>query len=686
MKYISKAIRNTALLTACSLAAAAQSSMDYLRAADRFFKEGDYYSASQYYEKYLTGKPGSMKPSYNPYVVQRASKAATATNAPTPSSRKDVVYNLAESYRMIHYYSKAEPYYREAANMGPVNPLAPYWHAKCQRAMGNLDSAEMEFKTFQAAYTTQDEVAKDVQKELENLTFIKAQKNRTDLSRYVVAKGDNPLNGTGASYAPFYLNDGTLSFTSTRPEGDSTTTVAPAKGTGKNPYTNKLYKASTSSTIGADVQKIDLPLDGKMEQGVAAFTPDGNKLFVTKWVMQGNRKMAALYSSTKNSDGSWSEPAKLPSTINANGASTQQPFVTADGRYLLFATDRSGGQGKMDLWYVALSSSFEPSAEVMNMGTAINTDGDDEAPFYHQPSKTLVYATNGKVGMGGYDLFYSKGDFTTWETPANMGQPVNSVKDDIYYASSDKASIFNNAFLSSDRDSPCCLELYSFNRKNLPKTIVGTVVDCNGNKPLPGASVSITDASGKTLASKTTDANGRYTLTLEEYQALKVNGTAEGYRGNAISVNTPATDADQYTNPQLCLTLVEKPTNPSNPVGEETLVFDNALFGFDKANLTEPSKTLLDRVVDRLKQNPKMTIQIESHTDNFGSDEYNQTLSEKRAQACADYLVEKGIDSGRLTTKGYGESQPVAPNMVNGKDNPEGRAKNRRTEFKIMNR
>jgi OmpA-OmpF porin, OOP family len=676
MKKLVNRFFYTALYSSIALTVAAQSTADYLRAADRFFKDGDYYSASQYYEKYLTGKPGKKTGGYNPYVVQKVSQVTTPS---TPSSRKDVVYNLAESYRMINYYSKAEPYYREAANMGPVYPLAPYWHAKCQRAIGNLDSAEVELKAFQATYTAQDDISKDVQKELNDLSFIKSQKARKDLARYNVNKSANPLNTVGANYAPFFLADGTLTFTSTRNDTGTTTTSS------KNPYTNKVYQASSNSTIASEVQKLNLPPDSKMEQGVAAFTPDGSKMFVTKWVMQGRKKMAAIYSSNRSMD-SWTTPVKLPATINAEGASTQQPFVTDDGKYLLFSSDRTGGSGKFDVWYVALSSSFEPSAEVKNMGNTINTSEDDEAPFYHLPSQTLIIASNGRTGMGGYDLYYSKGDFTKWETPTNMGQPVNSVKDDIYYASSDKKSIWNNALFSSDRDSPCCLEMYAFDRKSLPKIISGTVVDCSGGKAVPGASITITDAGGKSIATKTTDATGNYMLTMEEYQALKVSATATGYNTNSATLAVPTEEVDSTTSPVICLTLITKPTDTPQPGDNEDLVFDNALFGFDKSDLTESSKQILNRVVDIMNRNPGMTIKVISHTDNFGSEEYNQALSEKRAMACIDYLVEKGIDSGRLTSEGMGETKPIADNTINGKDNPAGRAKNRRTEFKISNK
>jgi outer membrane protein OmpA-like peptidoglycan-associated protein/tetratricopeptide (TPR) repeat protein len=680
MKHQPKYLLGAALFALCSFGATAQTSSDYLRAAERFFKEGDYFSASQYYEKYLTGAPGKDRSGFSPYVIQKATKTVSAPAS--TSGRKDVVYNLAESYRKINYFSKAEPYYKEAAEMGTVNPLAPYWHAKCERAMGNLDSAEAEFKTFQTAYTTQDDVSKDVQKELDNLAFVKAQRARKDLGRYEVNKGNNPMNASGASYAPFYMADGTLSFTSTRPEGSADSVMATAKSTGKNPYTNKVYTAATSSTISSDVQKLSVPADKSLEQGVAAFTPDGNKMFLTRWEMKSGKKVAALYSATKSSDGGWSSPSKLGSSINTDGASVQQPFVTADGKYLLFSSNKAGGQGGFDLWFVGLSETFEPAADVMNMGTSINTAGDDEAPFYHMPSKTLVYATNGKVGMGGYDLFYAKGDLAgaTWEAPMNMGQPVNSVKDDIYYATNDAKNIWTGAMLSSDRDSPCCLELYSFNRKNLPKNITGTVVDCAGNKPLAGVAVNITDASGKVITTKTTDASGKYTLTLPEYQTLKVSGSNAGYNSNSINVTAPETEEDAFTNPALCLTAI-----PPKPYEEKkAILLGNVLYAFGKATLQKSSFPALDSLSMLMKEYPAMEVELSAHTDNVGSDKANDVLSQKRAQSCVAYLIKKGIEKTRLKAVGYGESQPIAENEVDGKDNPEGRAQNRRTEFKIL--
>lgn len=668
LKYCS--IIYLALFAFCAGTASAQNVSDYLRAAERFFKAGDYFSASQYYEKYLAGKSDSLKPHFNPYVVTAVKKGGDIFQ---PVKRKDIVYRLAESYRMINYFAKAEPYYLEASKLDGGNPQALYWHAKCERALGQFDHAEAGFRDFQLVYTAQDEYTKDAQKELDNIAFIKSQLIRTDLDRYTVTKTDNQINFGGATYAPFFLNNGAITFTSTRPDN-----VLVKAGT-KTRYINKLFRINTNSTVGTDLQKIIIPFDNEMEQGVASFTPDGKKLFLTRWVKQGRKKTAAIYTSVWKNDG-WSAPVKLPTAVNAEGAGTQQPFVTADGKYLLFSSDRPGGFGNYDIWYVALSPDFEPSGKVLNMGGVINTTNDDEAPFYHLPSKTLVIASNGRLGMGGYDLFYSTGDFGAWGTPVNMGYPVNSFKDDIYYASNDKRTIWNNAFFSSDRLSPCCLELFSFDRKKKPQLITGRVVDCTSGQAIKNASVDFLNGSGQIIGAGKTDENGSYSLEIPEFQASKISASATGYSSNAISIAAPAESIEYTVNPAICLTAI-----PSAAIHEEPVVIlDNISFGFNESQLNTASARALDTIVNLMIQFPAMEIELSSHTDNVGDESYNQQLSERRAKACAEYILSKGIAAMRIQIKAYGESKPVAENTLNGADNPEGRAKNRRTELKIL--
>jgi len=644
----------------------AQFVYDYLKAADGYYEKGDYFSAAQYYEKYF-GDPKSAKGNeYNPYSPQKPTKAKV--NA--AGSKEQAMWRLAESYRQLNYPAKSEPYYKKVIETDRAKfPLASYHYAAALRALGKYSEAEQAFTAFLNSYTTEDEYRNGAEREIKNLQFIQAQLNKKDLKYYTVNKATSGLNSTGGNYAPAWLNSSTLLFTSTRPD-DSLSS--------KKNYTNHVYQAVYTEGVVADVKKATLPQGKDIQQGVTTVVPGGNTMFLTRWMISDRKKSSAIYSATKAGDG-WSEPVLLDAGINAPGSNTQQPFVTADGKYLLFASDRSGGLGGFDLWYSELNADGKPGAPV-NMGNVINTVQDEQAPFYHEASKTLVFSSNGRIGMGGYDFFQSKGSIGNFSIPVNFGYPVNSVKDDIYFTSRGGAkNILEDVLLSSDRDAACCLELFYLKKIRPLRQISGRVVSCDPSKPLTAATVTITDAGNNTVFTKSLGADGRYSFTLEDYLQVKVKADATGFIGNSNDVALPADmEEEAMTYPDLCL-------QPEPPKVNETFVVENVYYDFDKADLKPESFPALDEIVRMLNTYSSMEIELSAHTDSKGTDKYNQKLSDARAKSVVAYLVSKGIDPNRLKSKGYGETMPIAPNTNDdGSDNPAGREKNRRTEFKVL--
>lgn len=575
------------------MAARGQFVADYLKAADTYYKKGDYYSAARYYEKYLGSKDTRSKPEeYNPYNVKPvADKGKTAI----PNNQL-AVYNLAESYRQLNFPVKAVTYYEQAVSYNNSQlPLAPYYYAATLRALGKYDEAEKAFQGFLDNYKTEDSYANSAKSEVLNLHYIREQLNRIDLSLYTVEKQGSLINPGGANYAPVWLNANTLLFTSTR-EDDSV----------KNkPFYNRLYEAVYENKAVKEVTRTNMPQGAGVHQGVASLSPDGNTLFLTRWLITGGKKTSAIYISTKQENG-WGEPVLMDTLVNVPGYNTQQPFVLADGKTLLFASDRPGGSGGFDLWYASLDAAGKPEKTV-NLGSTINTVNDEQAPYYHDASGTLVFSCNGRVGMGGFDFFYSKGTLDALSEPVNFGYPVNSIKDDIYFTSRGSAkNLLEEVFLSSDRTAECCLELFA--------------------------------------------------LTYKPVEMVKVD--------------TPVV-----------------PLLKEEPKVEAVIVMDNVYYDFDKSSLQQESFATLDRLVASLNQYPTLVIEIRAHTDSKGDDKYNMDLSEARAKTVVDYLVSKGIDKSRLQSKGYGATMPVAPNKhEDGSDDPEGRQKNRRTEFKVLSK
>ena len=657
-----------AFLVLLAMNTQAQFTYDYLRAADGYFKKGDYYSAAQYYEKYLEKpKAKDRQNGYSPYTVQNAAKKTGGVM----SSKEEAVYNLAESYRLLNYHVKAEPVYQQTLNFDKVKfPLTLFHYATTLRALAKYEEAEKAFGEFLAGYSTKDSYSEMAAREVENLRYIQTQLRKKDIALYTLNKAGEGLNAKGASYAPVWVNSNTILFTSTRPEDTAAKNVT---------YTNRLYQASYNNGTASGISKAGLPETPGFHQGVTAITPDGNTIFLTRWEIKGTTKTSALYMSKKEGSG-WSAPVALDAAVNMPGYNTQQPFVLPGGKQMLFASNRPGGEGGIDLWMADLAAGGQLS-NIVNMGNTINTKYDEQAPFYHQPTGSLVFSTNGRTGMGGYDFFYAKGTPGNWKTPVNFGYPVNSIKDDIYFTSrGDATNILGDVLLSSDRSAECCLELFALQKAKLPKNIKGSVVACDDKKPINGAKVEITDASGNVVHTAVTGPDGTYSLVIGDYKPMVVTGSSAGFATNTLSFNAPADEEELVlNNPDLCLT----PTWPP-AVGEE-VVLEEIYFDFDSASVREESFVLLDKVYNMLVKYPAVTIEIGAHTDSKGSDTYNQKLSEARAESVVNYLVSKGVDRSRMQAVGYGEAKPIAPNQNdNGSDNPEGRQKNRRTEFKVL--
>ncbi len=657
-----KKIINIAIIFLITTQAKAQFATDYVKSADAYFKKGDYYSAAQYYEKYLgtSGKKTMSAAGFSPYTLQtKATKGGGTTTV--LSTKEQVVYNIAECYRHLNFPAKAEPAYAEVLLQSKDKfPLVEYQYGLTLRALQKYTEAETQLNNFLKSYTTNDINKTTAEKELKNLQFIQTQINK-NIDLYKLNK--LATNEDGANYAASFINEQVL-FTSTRKD---TTNV-------KAVNNNQLYFTTINDNAFGAAQKIAIPQTESLQQGAATST-DGNTIYFTQWEKKTDKKNASIYMSSL-ANGVWSEPAMVEA-LNIDGYNTQQPFIVGNNVY--FASDRPNGVGGMDLYVATLENG--KATNIQNLGFNVNTVYDEVAPYYNETKNTLVFSSNGHIGMGGQDFFYSKKSESGFTTPVNFGTPVNSVKEDVYFtAKPNSKNLLDNVIISSDRNASCCLELYALQKATLPKQISGTVVSCESKMPIANATVKITDANNAIVTTLQTNEAGQYNFTLEEFKALKATANFEGLVDGVIEFNAPM-DADAITlnNPQICLDKVFPPP-PGQPI-----VLDNVYFDYEKWALLSESSTTLDYLVQKLNENPEVKIEIGGHTDSNGEDDYNQVLSQRRAEACVKYIISKGIDKSRLTAKGYGETQPLSPNTNDdGSDNPEGRAKNRRTAFTVI--
>jgi OmpA-OmpF porin, OOP family len=645
---------------ACTLFLQTQAQDKRIVQANAYYASGDYYTAAQLYEQVL--KPAATEKSKADFPLN-AKRNSQGSGMGKGVTKNDILYKQAESFRLANYFPQAAERYKAVAeNDAAKYASALYWYAVCQRSLGKYDAAEESLNRFLSNVTANDPLKRAAENELQTLKFIKAQLVRPDTVMYTLNK-TSLSNGDGKGvFAAAHLGGNRFLITSTE-----TDTAATA---GTNPYHSRLFAATLENNEFKVAESISFPTaDAAINQGAASVSADGNRIYFTQWKQSNGLKNAVIYLVTKQGD-SWGTPVALTS-VNADGHSSKQPYVSTDGKYLFFSSDRPGGAGGFDIWFAPLQVDGT-TGEAVNTGSVINTAGDEQAPFYHSYSSTLVFSSNGKQGMGGYDLFTSKGWEKEWKPTENMGHPVNSIRDDVYYHTTDKTSVLKNAVFSSDRGSECCLETYTVSKAPKKKTLTGLVIDKKDNQPVSGATV-IVNAGGK-QQKVTTDATGRYTIEVDTDVAGNVTVSKHRYSEKQTEITIINTDekdwsTDKFTNKDIVLErkIILTP---------ETVV--TVYFDFDKHNIKDDAAFKLDSLYDILVKYPGAVVQISGYTDGLGTVEYNNILSDKRAKACADYLIAKGVDSSRISFESFGECCPLEMEVINGRDNADGRAKNRR--------
>lgn len=415
------------------------------------------------------------------------------------------------------------------------------------------------------------------------------------------------------------------------------------------------------------------PINTQGNEGAQCLSSDGKTLVFTACNRSDGVGSCDLYISFKKGN-KWTTPVNMGGNVNSNKWDSQ-PSISPDGTTIYFASARPGGKGGSDIWKINLLPNGQWSRAI-NLGDTINTDKDENSPFMHFDNQTLYFCSDGHTGMGGRDLYYSRKDSSgKWGIPVNLGYPINTFADEFGLIVNAKG---DTAYFSSDKEGgKGKLDLYSFelNKANRPLPVTylkGIVYNSETKQKIEARFELINLKSSKVVYTSYSDPiKGDFLVTLPTENDYALNVSKEGY----LFYSDNFTLSGNWTNIEPFIKNV--PLVPINIGG--TVVLKNIFFETAKYDLKKESYIELNKLIAFLKTNVNLKIEISGHTDNIGGKEYNQTLSENRANSVYSYLIDKGIDSKRLTFKGYGDTKPIDTN-----DTDLGRSNNRRTEFKII--
>lgn len=618
---------------------------------------------------------------------------------------------LADLNYEVRDYVKAERYYTRILRQDKTNEFADkrYFYARALKMNGKYEDAITEFQKV-LEMTTGDSLRTLLQNEISGAeTAIELGIGGSDGTIGKGVKLENAgreVNTPNSEYSPAYGPEGDLYFV-----GFNAKEVV--VNDEKNPDRfARVFRASPNDRGG---YKKPEPLDAKINRPEShtsniSFSPKDNRVYLSRIEMEGNTLREGKIYFAAGIDGAANEVKGINGDYIAIHPSAGELF----GREVLFfSSNMPGGYGGMDLYYATRTGDGEYSAPV-NLGPKINSPGNEETPFYRDG--TLYFSTDGHPTFGGYDIFFSVWDGTTWSTPENMGAGYNTNLDDRYLTLDAEGY---KGFLTSNRPGgrslrsrTCCDDIFKFEIARISADLVVGVFD-EARKPLSGATVDLVemqnDRPGK-IDSRNNERGNRFEYPLELEMPYKIIVSKEGYYPDSLTFNTAGLKENKTFENRFYLKA--KPVPPPVPefdtiTLEQAIVLENILYDFDKDIIKPEAEPDLQVVFELMTEYPDMVIELSSHTDNRGNDTYNKDLSQRRAESARRWLMRKGVARDRIQAVGYGESAPKAVSVKAAAQNPflnEGdvltpeyidkltteeqkeaaHALNRRTEFKIV--
>jgi len=618
-------------------------------------------------------------------------------------------YRLGRCYLASSIYKEeCLPHFQKAQKLNPnVTPDINYYLGIGFQLTMQFDKAIAAFKIHRSILTGKDPIeVEETEKRIRECEM--GKKLVAKPVRAFIDNFGNVINSKYPEYgAIISADESVMMFTSRR-----NTTTGGAVADGLNEYYEDIYISTKADGKWTTPQNMGTNVNSEQHDATVAVAPDAQSMIIYK----DDKGDGNLYE-TKLVGAVWSKPVKMNKNINTKYHESSASYSN-DGKTLYFVSNKPGGLGEHDIYFTKWDDVKKEWGVAVNVGPTINTKYNEESVVIHPDGKTLYFSSQGHETMGGYDIFMSKlqDDGVTWGKPENIGYPINSVDDDVFfvinasgrrgYYSSFKADGFGEkdiymiTFLGPEKPVQLSAEdnLLANITEPVREKIVekqvdaatkritilkGVVRDAKTLKPLYSDIELIDVEENKTLAKFESNATtGKYLVSLPSGKNYGLIVRADGYLFHSENFDIPETAAYQEVEKNIDLQKVE--------VGS-TIVLKNIFYDYNKATLRDASKNELDRLAKLLLENPTIKIELSAHTDSRGGDKYNEDLSQKRAQSCVDYLIKAGIATDRLVSKGYGEQKLIITDAEIAKlkfedEKEDAHQQNRRTEFKILSK
>jgi outer membrane protein OmpA-like peptidoglycan-associated protein len=562
----------------------------------------------------------------------------------------EIFKKLGDTYYFNGDYTNAGNWYGKLVNQFPeqTEPVYYYRAAQSLKSLGKFEESDALLKDYVAKGGTG--------------LVIKTYENDPDYLKSTVFKTRDfaiektQINSTTSDFGPAFYGSDKIVFASA-----GNTTGTKINEWTQEPFLDLFIADKAENGQLSNPTKLGGDINTDYNESTAVFTKDGATVYFTRNTYLDGKKgldkskkfktlRLSLYKATKTGDNFWTNVEALP--FNGKDFSVAHPALSVDEKRLYFSSDMPGTLGMSDLWYVDILNNGTYGTPV-NLGPAINTDARESFPFISGKNK-LYFSSDGRSGLGGYDIFVTTLDKEGMPGPiTNLGAPTNSAKDDFGFIINEENRI---GYLSSNRDGDGGSvddEIYLV-KESCTITIGGKVFDEETKDPLPGATVSLLDENNQPLSQTIAKADGSYEFDADCGTQYTVRGVMEGYNPYEKMIETPTLSG----NIDVPLPLKRIGPCAPNDLGCK-LSLQPIYFDFDKSNIRPDAEIELAKILAAMREYPELIIHIESHTDSRGNDSYNEALSERRAQSTLKWLVSKGIDANRLTAKGYGESQLV---------------------------